>query len=101
MSVIGDYRNITWSGIAYDAVTLNGTDNTVGTARSYDAFGAHLVETIEVYSKPAFGPYNEVHYLDPLTIPSLNLSTYADYDGTIVSNECFGLVSFVCAFLSF
>jgi hypothetical protein len=34
MSIIGSFRNITWSGSPYDSVTLNGTDNTVGTART-------------------------------------------------------------------
>jgi hypothetical protein len=45
--------------------------------------GAHVVETITVYSKPPNGPYDEVHTLAPLTIPSLNLSVYGDYDGKI------------------
>ena len=39
MSIIGSFRNITWSGSPYDSVTLNGTDNTVGTARTYDIDG--------------------------------------------------------------
>jgi hypothetical protein len=41
ISIIGSFRNITWSGSPYDTVTLNGTDNTVGTARTYDLAGAH------------------------------------------------------------
>jgi hypothetical protein len=27
ISIIGDYKNITWSGSPYDSVTLNGTDS--------------------------------------------------------------------------
>jgi hypothetical protein len=66
-------------------VILNGTDNTVGTARTYTLMvkqqrnperdsiltfssGAHVVETVIVYSKPPNGPYDEVHVLAPLTI---------------------------------
>jgi hypothetical protein len=61
MSIIGSYKNLTWSGNPDDTVTLNGTDNTVGTARTYDTAGAHVIETILEYSKPAMGPYQEVH----------------------------------------
>lgn len=39
MSIIGDYQNLTWSGSPAGSVTLNGTDNTVGTARTYDIAG--------------------------------------------------------------
>ena len=46
MSIIGDYQNLTWSGSPAGSVTLNGTDNTVGTARTYNIAGAHVVETI-------------------------------------------------------
>ena len=93
MSIIGDYKNITWSGSPYDTVTLNGTDNTVGTARTYDIDGAHVVETITVYSKPANGPYEEIHTLELLTIPSANVSFSADYDGTTVIPVCNGMAS--------
>ena len=90
MSVIGSFRNITWSGSPYDTVTLNGTDNTVGTARTYDISGAHVVETIITYSKPAMGPYNEVHTLNPITIAAANVSFYGDYDGTTATPICNG-----------
>lgn len=43
MSIIGSFRNITWSGSPYDSVTLNGTDNTVGTARTYDLDGKSIL----------------------------------------------------------
>lgn len=82
MSIIGDYGNLTWSGSPAGSVTLNGTDNTVGTARTYNIDGAHVVETITYYSKPANGPYNETHVLGLLTIPSAGLSASADYDGS-------------------
>jgi hypothetical protein len=93
MSIIGDYQNLTWSGSPAGSVTLNGSDNTVGTARTYDIAGAHVVETITVYSKPADGPYEEIHTLAPLTIPSANVSFYGDYDGTTVTPICNGAAS--------
>ena len=93
MSIIGDYKNLTWSGTPYDNVTLNGTDNTVGTARTYESAGAQIVETITTYSKPANGPYEEIHYLGLLNIASLNFSGYAPYDGTTVTPICNGAAS--------
>ncbi|KAK5002417.1 hypothetical protein LTR16_006643, partial [Cryomyces antarcticus] len=76
MSIIGSYQNLTWSGSPDGSVSLNGTDNTVGTARTYDVSGAHVVETLTLYSKPAAGPYNEVHSLATVTIPALNNLTF-------------------------
>jgi hypothetical protein len=93
MSIIGDYQNLTWSGSPAGSVTLNGTDNTVGTARTYDIAGAHVVETITTYSKPPNGPYEEIHVLALLTIPSSNVSFYGDYDGTTVTPICNGAAS--------
>jgi hypothetical protein len=93
LSIIGDYKNISWSGSPYDTVTLNGTDNAVGTARFYSLDGASVVETITTYSKPVNGPYEEIHVLNTITIPSLNLSAYADYDGTTVVPVCNGAAS--------
>jgi hypothetical protein len=90
LSIIGDYKNITWSGSPYDSVTLNGTDNTVGTARTYDIAGAHVIETIKTYSKPPNGPYEEIHAVDLLTIPAANISFYSDYDGTTATPICNG-----------
>lgn len=72
---------------------LNGTDNTVGTARTYDITGAHIVETITTYSKPPNGPYEEIHVLALLTIPSPNVSFYGDYYGTTVTPICNGAAS--------
>ena len=46
MSIIGDYKNISWSGSPYDTVTLNGTDNTVGTARNYQIAGKKRIGTV-------------------------------------------------------
>lgn len=94
LSIIGDYGNLTWSGSPAGSVTLNGTDNTVGTARTYDLDGAHVIETILLYSKPpAPGPYQEVHNTALLSIPSANLSVYIPYDGTVVTSVCGGRAS--------
>lgn len=90
LSIIGSYKNLTWSGNPDDTVTLNGTDNEVGTARTYETSGAHVVETITVYDKPALGPYEEIHTLAPLSIATYNVSFYADYDGTTANLICNG-----------
>ncbi|KAL9076363.1 MAG: hypothetical protein Q9161_001079 [Pseudevernia consocians] len=90
LSIIGSYKNLTWSGNPDNTVTLNGTDNKVGTARTYEASGARVVETITVYDKPAVGPYEEIHTLAPLSIPTYNVSFYADYDGTTATPICNG-----------
>lgn len=74
-------------------VTLNGTDNTVGTARTYDIAGAHVVETITTYQKPVAGPYNEVHTVAPASIPAANFSFYSAYDGATVTSICGGTAS--------
>lgn len=94
MSIIGSYKNLTWSGNPDNTVTLNGTDNTIGTARTYDTAGAHVIETILTYDKPpAPGPYNEVHNTALLSVPTLNISFYIPYDGTVVSSMCNGLAT--------
>ncbi len=97
MSIIGSFRNLTWSGSPYDSVTINGTDNTVGTARNYSIDGAQIVETITTYSKPPNGPYEEIHVFNsaemPAVIAAANLSVYAPYDGTTVVETCGGLAS--------
>lgn len=77
MPIIGSFRNITWSGSPYNTVSLNGTDDTVGTARTCYILGAYVVETITFYSKPPNGPYQEIHTLNgpsaaPVNIPSYN-----------------------------
>ncbi|KAK3056219.1 hypothetical protein LTR09_002726 [Extremus antarcticus] len=89
MSIIGSYKNLTWSGNPDDTVKLNGTDNTVGTARTYDTAGAHVIETILTYSKPPSpGPYDEVHNTAVLSVGAL--SFYIPYDGTTVTSYCDG-----------
>jgi hypothetical protein len=89
MSIIGSYKNLTWSGNPDNTVMLNGSDNTVGTARTYDLAGAHVIETILVYDKPPSpGPYNEVHNTANLSVPAYNVSLYIPYDGTVVSSIC-------------
>jgi len=94
ISIIGDFKNITWSGVPYDSIILNGTNNTVGTARMYELAGVQAVETITKYLKPPKGPYEEVHTINPLTIASANLSVYADYDSTVVTSICDEAASF-------
>lgn len=95
LSIIGSYKNLTWSGNPDDTVSLNGTDNTVGTARTYDTAGAHVIETILEYSKPAApGPYVEVHNTALLTVPAAdNLTFYIPFDGTVVKSVCDGKAS--------
>lgn len=97
LSIIGSYKNLTWSGNPDSTVTLNGTDNTVGTARTYNTAGAHVIETILSYSKPpAPGPYVEVHNTALLTVPvpaARDLQFYIPFDGTVVSSVCDGAAS--------
>lgn len=94
LSIIGSYQNLTWSGNPPSTVALSGPDNTVGTTRTYDIAGAHVIETITLYSKPAQGPYVEVHTLAPLSIPAANnVSFYGDFDGTTVTPVCGGRAS--------
>jgi len=93
ISIIGDFQNLTWSGNPPNTVTLDGPDNTVGTSRTYDTAGAHVVETLTYYSKPVDGPYVEIHSLAPVTVPAANVSFYGDYDGTVVMPTCNGTAS--------
>lgn len=94
ISIIGNYSNLTWSGSPENSVTINGTNDQVGTARTYDLAGAHVIETILEYSKPpAPGPYNEVHNTALLSVPSAHVSFYIPYDGTVVSSICDGKAS--------
>lgn len=91
MSIIGSYQNLTWSGNPPNTVKLNGSDNTVGTARTYNLAGAHVIETILNYSKPAGGPYYEVHNTALLSVGPIQL--YIPYDGTTVTTYCGGKAS--------
>lgn len=96
LSIIGNYTNLTWSGSPPNSVTTNNSaalvtnDWTPGTARFYDIAGAHIIETITAYSKPADGPYVEIHTLAPLTLTSYNATFYAGYDGQIWQSICDG-----------
>jgi hypothetical protein len=92
MSIIGSYKNLTWSGNPPNTVTLNGSDNTVGTARAYHLDGLYVIETILKYSKPpAPGPYEEVHNTALLNVGPF--SFYIPYDGTVVKEYCNGKAS--------
>lgn len=95
LSIIGSYRNLTWSGNPENTVTLNGTDNTVGTARTYDLAGAHVIETLLTYDSPPGGPYYENHNVALLTIPRPadqggNVNVYFPLDATTVVSTCDG-----------
>lgn len=46
MGVVGNYGSIAWTGT--NATSLNGTDNTVGTARTYNFGGAVVTESESV-----------------------------------------------------
>ena len=78
------------SGNPDNTVSLNGTDNTIGTARFYQSAGASVIETLTKYSKPANGPYEESHTLAPLFIPAANLSFYSAYDANTATPVCNG-----------
>ncbi|MCJ1299618.1 hypothetical protein MMC08_002410 [Hypocenomyce scalaris] len=88
LSIIGDFQNITWNGVPYNSVTLNGTDNTVGTARTYEADGALVTETLTVFEKPAAGPFVEVTAFSTTTIA--NTSFYSDFNSIVVTPICGG-----------
>lgn len=89
MSIIGVYSNMFWMAVPEGSVTLNGTDNTVGTAQFYPIAGTNLVETILEYEKPASsGSYNEVHSTANIDVPNPNVSLHISFDGTIVSSAC-------------
>ncbi|KAL8662511.1 MAG: hypothetical protein Q9202_004656 [Teloschistes flavicans] len=88
LSIIGSFANITWNGI--NSTTLNGTDNTAGTARFYTSYGIPLVETIKTYQKPSSGPYFEDHTLAPAYNPTADLSIYAAVDTFSVTPICHG-----------
>lgn len=93
MSIIGKYQNLTWSGNPINTVKLNGTDNTVGTARTYTIEGLKVIETILNYSKPAApGPYEEVHNTALINVGG-EFSFYIPYDGTVVKEYCNGKAS--------
>ena len=99
LSIIGNYTNLTWSGSPDNSVTTNNsqalaTNNwTPGTGRTYDIAGAHVIETITEYTKPADGPYVEIHTLAPLNVPSANVSFYGDFDGQVWKPICNGLAT--------
>ncbi|KAL8775699.1 MAG: hypothetical protein Q9209_000195 [Squamulea sp. 1 TL-2023] len=88
LSIIGSFANITWNGD--NATTLNGSDNTVGTARTYEYYGIRLIETIKTYEKPVNGPYFEDHTIAPAYNPAINLSLYASTNALTTTPVCRG-----------
>jgi hypothetical protein len=68
----------------------------VGTARTINILGTHVVETVTLYSKAPNGSYHEVQTLNtpsaaPVNIPPYNISSYGDYDRTTVVEACNGM----------
>lgn len=61
--------------------------------QTYDTAGAHVIETLLTYSKPAAGPYVEVHNTALVNIAAANLSFYIPFDGTVVTSVCGGAAS--------
>lgn len=95
LSIIGSYQNLTWSGNPPDTVKLNGSDNTVGTARTYTLAGATIIETLLTYDSPPGGPYYENHNTALTTVarPASaggNISVYFPLDATTVMSVCDG-----------
>lgn len=108
IGIVGDFQNLTWSGNAPSTVTLNGTDNTVGTARQYSLNGLNVVETLFQYYKPALncqgyplqpdpsvGPsdlsYAEAHNTAQIDFNGNNV--YIPFDGISVTVSCQGKAS--------
>lgn len=88
LSVIGDFRNITWNNIPDDAVSLNGIDNTIGTARSFKAAGVTATETLVVFAKPAAGPFVEVNAVSPFNLG--NTTIYSNLNSIVATPVCGG-----------
>lgn len=88
LSLIGDFRNITWNSIPYDTVSLNGTDNTIGTARSFQAAGVTATETLVVLEKPAAGPFHEVSAVSAFDLG--NTTIYSDFNSIVATPVCGG-----------
>lgn len=82
---------LAWLTRGQDTVTLNGTDNTPGTARSYLLQGIPTTETLMMYEKPTTGPYQEVHNTALVNFGAIG--AYIMYDGTHVTPTCGGQAS--------
>ena len=107
LAIIDDFKNLTWSGNPPDTVTLNGTDNTPGTAREYTLSGLNVVETLFTYYRPnlncagfaiqpqwPFTPdfaYVEAHNTAQVNFNGNN--AYIPYDGINVKTTCGGTAS--------
>ncbi|KAK9453576.1 hypothetical protein V1511DRAFT_503938 [Dipodascopsis uninucleata] len=90
-SIVGDFKNITWNGVPYSAVALNGTDNTVGTARIYSLLGANITETLLASTYTTDYYYQNLYA--SLTAPSLNITADCPYDALTVTSICDGTAS--------
>ncbi|KAL9051240.1 MAG: hypothetical protein Q9162_006129 [Coniocarpon cinnabarinum] len=52
IDIIGSFKNLTWSAVPADNVTLNGTNNEINTARAYSLSGLPVTETLVDYYRP-------------------------------------------------
>lgn len=100
LSIISSFKNLTWSGSPPNTVTLNGTNNTPGTSRTYTLSGLQVTETLLYYSAPLdnpYGPYQEVHNTATLDFPAGGaagtVSVYIPWDETVVTSVCDGKAS--------
>jgi len=107
LSIIGNFTNLTWSGISSDSVTTNNSAALEtnqwkpGTSRTYNLDGAHVIETITTYMKPASGPYIEVHTVAPLSVSSADVSLYSDFDAQAWWPVCGGKATWTNFTISF
>lgn len=94
LAVIADFGDLTWSGNPPSTVHLNGTDNRVGTARSYSLQGISTVETLTQYHiPPCPGPYREVHNTAEVNYEAVGIRAYMMYDGEELTTDCLGKAS--------
>ncbi|KAK4629574.1 hypothetical protein CLAFUW4_08451 [Fulvia fulva] len=90
--IIENFGNLTYAGVPDGSVSLNGSDNTVGTARTYELAGMKAVETLLNYSNPAApGPYFENHNFANATVG--DASVYIPTDATSLTSVCDGKAS--------
>lgn len=101
LSVIGNFGNLDYAFVPPQNLYLNGSGNTVGTARFYTSPAlpsAQVIETLTVYSAPSTGPFVEVVAIDPFTVTSqspttnneINVTMYSNYKAVIATPICLG-----------
>lgn len=80
-------------GVDPSAVTTTGAPNQPGQKRSYTLLGANIKETLITLQNPPGGTFVEVHSLAPATVPSLNITASASFDGMTATPTCNGKAS--------